>query len=517
MDTIQGTILWADDEIDLLKAHIIFLKQKGYETDCVNNGQDAVEACRNRHYDIVFLDENMPGMNGLEALQQIKEIDSTIPVVMITKSEEEDIMNQAIGAKIADYLIKPVNPNQILLTLKKNIKAREIISEATTDGYRSEFGKIGLQINDSSSVEDYMEVYKKLVFWELQLSESAADMDEILLMQKEEANSAFVKFIKKNYESWFKDESKRPMMSQDVFKTKVLPLLDNGEKVFFVVLDNFRFDQWRIIRELLSADFVVETEDLYCSMLPTSTQYSRNAIFSGLLPLQIKEMYPQYWVEEEDEDSKNKYEEELIGTFFQRYRRKFTYSYAKIIDSAFAAKYVADLKKLKDNDLNVTVFNFVDMLSHARTDSKMIRELASTDAAYRSLTKTWFQHSAIKEFFEAVKNMGFKVVLTTDHGTIHVRNAIKVVGDKNTNTNLRYKVGKNLNYNPKEVFEIRKPEPIGLPSPNVSSAYIFACNSDFFAYPNNYNYYVSYYKNTFQHGGVSMEEIFLPLVVMKGK
>ncbi len=362
-----------------------------------------------------------------------------------------------------------------------------------------------------------MEVYKKLVFWELQISESAADMDEILLMQKEEANSAFVKYIKKNYESWFKDGADRPMMSQDVFKNKVLPLLDNGEKVFFVVLDNFRFDQWRIIRELLSTDFVVETEDLYCSMLPTSTQYSRNAIFSGLLPLQIKEMYPQYWVEEDDEDSKNKYEEELIGTFFQRYRRKFTYSYAKIVDSAFAAKYVSDLKKLKDNDLNVAVFNFVDMLSHARTDSKMIRELASTDAAYRSLTKTWFQHSAIKEFFESVKNMGYKVVLTTDHGTIHVRNAIKVVGDKNTNTNLRYKVGKNLNYNPKEVFEIRKPESIGLPSPNVSSAYIFACNSDFFAYPNNYNYYVSYYKNTFQHGGVSMEEIFLPLVVMKGK
>lgn len=513
----KDRILWADDEIDLLKAHVLFLESKGYEVVCVNNGEDAVQVSSEEHFDIIFLDENMPGMSGLEALSLIKEKDTMVPVVMITKSEEENLMNQAIGKKIADYLIKPVNPNQILLSIKKNVNKREIISSTTTDGYRSEFGRIGMQINDSFTYQDWMEVYKKLVYWELELEQTENQMSDVLKMQKEEANSTFVKFIKKNYEDWFTEGCERPLLSHEIFKKKLFPLLDKEESIFFIVFDNFRFDQWRIVRELLHDDFMVETEDMYSSILPTATQYARNAIFSGLLPLQIQKMFPQYWVEEEEEEGKNNFEEELIRTQIERFRKKYTFSYHKINDSGSCEKLIAEFPQYSKNQLNVVVFNFVDMLSHARTDSKMIRELASTEAAYRSLTKSWFQHSPIVDFFHLLAEKKMKVMITTDHGTIKVDNAIKVVGDRNTNTNLRYKVGKNLDYNAKEVFVIKQPDKVGLPSPNVSSSYIFAGNDDFFAYPNNYNYYVSYFKNTFQHGGISLEEMFVPLVTLISK
>jgi CheY-like chemotaxis protein len=501
----------------MLRPYLLFLDEKGYEVVTATNGNDAVEICQEENFDIIFLDENMPGLSGLETLALIKEIDPDVPMVMITKNEEENIMNMAIGNKIADYLTKPVNPSQILMTLKKNIHRKEIVNEHATAAYRSEFGQIGMKINDSFTYDDWVEVYKKLVFWELELSETESGMDELLRMQKMDANTTFSKFIKNNYERWFERPEDRPLMSFEIFKTKVFPLLDNGEKVFFVVVDNFRLDQWKMIRELLSDYYQFDEEDLYCSILPTATQYARNAIFSGLMPLQIQQMFPQFWVEEEEEEGKNLMESELLQTQIQRYRKKYTFSYHKINDSVSCQHLIDQLPHLENNNLNVCVLNFIDMLSHARTESKMVRELANDEKAYRSLTLSWFRHSATFDLFRAIAERGYKVVFTTDHGTIRVNNPIKVIGDKNTNVNLRYKVGKNLSYNKKEVFEITQPAKIGLPSPNVSSAYIFACNDDFFAYPNNYNYYVSYYKNTFQHGGVSLEEMLVPLIVMNPK
>ena len=508
-------ILWADDEIDLLKPHILFLKQKGYEVVTVSNGRDALEKAENEHYDLIILDENMPGLSGLETLSRIKISSPDVPVIMITKSEEENIMNQAIGNKIADYLIKPVNPNKILLSIKKNLYQKEIITENANANYQQEFNQISSQINDSYSWEDWYEVYKKLIFWELELSQTDSSMDELLKMQKIEANSAFVKFIKKNYEKWLTSDN-HPLMSPELFKTKVFPLLDNGKKVFFILIDNFRLDQWRMIKPILSDYFTFE-EELYFSILPTATQYARNSIFSGLMPDKIASMFPDLWVDEDEEEGKNLNEAPLIQTQLDRFRKKYSFSYNKINESSFGEKIIQNFAQIENNQLNICVLNFIDMLSHARTESKMIRELASTGAAYRSLTESWFKHSSALDLFKKIAEKDFKIILTTDHGTIHVDNPIKVIGDKNTNTNLRYKVGKNLSYNPKQVYEIKNPERYGLPSPNISSTYIFATNRDFFAYPNNYNYYVSYYKDTFQHGGISMEEMMIPLVTLTKK
>ena len=511
----NGVLLWADDEMELLKAHLLFLEKKGYEVVTVTNGTDAIEECKQRTFDLVLLDEMMPGLSGLETLQRIKELSPQTPVVMVTKSEEEDIMNQAIGQQIADYLIKPVNPNQILLTLKKNIHRREIVTETVQTNYQQQFQQLSMQIMDCSSWQDWVDIHRKLVRWELELSQTDSQMTEMLEMQKQEANHGFAKYIKKNYLDWVQG-SAHPMMSNEIFKTKIFPLLNEGEKVFLVVLDNFRFDQWKMLEQELASDFVID-EDLYCSILPTATQYARNAIFSGLMPDQIAKMFPDLWVDEDEEEGKNLNEAPLIQTQLERYRRKNTFSYHKINTSAEAEKLVQQLNTLEKNDLNVVVFNFIDMLSHARTESKMVRELANNESAYRSITLSWFRHSVIADLFRQLAQTDYRVIITTDHGSIRANNPVKIIGDRNTNTNLRYKLGKNLAYDSKDLFVIKEPRKAMLPSPNISTSYVFATGDDFFAYPNNYNYYVSYYRNTFQHGGISMEEMLIPIITLKGK
>jgi DNA-binding response OmpR family regulator len=518
----NGQLLWVDDEMELLKAHILFLQKKDYEVTTASNGTDAIDLCRERSFDLVLLDEQMPGLSGLETLQKIKEISPSTPVVMVTKSEEENIMNQAIGQKIADYLIKPVNPNQILLTLKKNIHRRELETEVTQSRYQQQFQQIAMQIMDCRTWQDWVEVYKRLVHWELELSSTDSQMTEMLQMQKEEANLGFAKFVKKNYLDWVDSlkpgakELDRPVLSPEIIKTKVFPLLSADEKVFLVVLDNFRYDQWRMLAQEIGDLYDIE-EDLYYSILPTATQYARNAIFSGLMPNKIAEMFPDLWVDEDEEEGKNLNEEPLIQTLFERYRRHEPFSYHKVNNSADAEKLIHQLNTLEKNSLNVVVFNFIDMLSHARTESRMVRELANNESAYRSITLSWFRHSVIADFFRLLAQTDYKVIVTTDHGSIRCTKPVKIVGDRNTNTNLRYKLGKSLGYDSKDLFVVKDPRRAQLPQPNLSTSYVFATDDSFFAYPNNYNYYVSYYKDTFQHGGISMEEMIIPLITLTGK
>ncbi|MFC2086169.1 PglZ domain-containing protein [Bacteroidota bacterium] len=515
----QIKILWVDDEIDLLRPHVIFLEKKGYLVDTTTNGTDALEKVANENFDIILLDENMPGLSGLETLTRIKTTKSEIPVIMITKSEEEFIMDEAIGSKISDYLIKPVNPNQILLSIKKNIDQKKLITQHTTSGYQSDFQNIGSLINDSMNYNDWIEVYKKLIYWELELeSSSDSGMDEVLKMQKNEANASFAKFVKSNYLTWFdKNNLEKPLISPNIFNNKIFPHLEKNEQVVVLLIDNLRFDQWKSLQPLILEHLNIKEEMLYYSILPTATQYARNSIFAGLMPSEINHLYPNLWKHDEEEGGKNKYEEELLKHQMERYGIKASMYYEKTGRTSSESKTNEIISNILNHQLSVVVYNFVDMLSHSRTEMEMIKELAKDESAYRSLTLSWFQHSALLELIKFLGQKDFTVILTTDHGTIRVNNPLKIIGDKNTSSNLRYKQGKNLNYNAKQVFEITNPEQAYLPRTHVSTSYVFATNENFFAYPNNYNYYVGYYKDTFQHGGISLEELIIPIITLSSK
>lgn len=513
----MGKILWADDEIELLKPHILFLESKGYSVDRVTNGTDAIDKAEENTYDVIFLDENMPGISGLEALSKIKEINPLVPVVMITKSEEEFIMEEAIGSKIADYLIKPVNPNQILLSLKKILQQTQLVAQKTNVNYQQEFRQLGMQLNNRMDANEWAEMYRKLVYWELEL-EQAEDkaMKEIFDMQKKEANQLFCDFIEDNYLDWLNGTEDMPYMLHNMIRTRVLPKIGK-EKLAVLVIDNLRYDQWKILEPLISKSYQKEEEYVIYSILPTATHYARNAFFAGLLPSEIEKKFPQYWRYEEDEGSKNQYEKELLEQQLKRLSKQCKWSYHKITNLEAGKKLNEQFNQIKENDVNFVVYNFVDMLSHARTEMEMIRELASDEAAYRSLTKSWFEHSPLQELILKFREIGAHLIITTDHGTVKVNKPVKIVGERSTNTNLRYKVGRGLSYDSKEVFVINKPTDAFLPQIKLSNEYVFARESDFFVYPNNYNHFVNHYGNTFQHGGISMEEMLIPFIELQPK
>lgn len=512
---MQGTsILWADDEIEFLKPHIIFLKEKGYEVTTVTNGMDALDTFKTTRFDIVFLDENMPGMTGLETLAEIKNINPDVPIVLITKNEEEYLMEDAIGSKIDDYLIKPVNPRQLLLSVKKLTENKRLVSEKTSMAYQQDFRNLGMTLNDNLNYNEWVDIYKKLVYWELSLEKlEDAGMHEILTMQKAEANVQFCKYIEKNYVSWLKNPDEAPTMSHQLLKERLFKNLDPARPTFFILIDNLRYDQWKTINSVITEYFHIDEEDTYYSILPTATQYARNAIFSGLLPVEMEKRFPQMWQNDEDEGGKNLFEEQFLADQIKRSLRKdIKFSYNKVLNYEQGKEIVESFNNLMGNELNAIVYNFVDMLSHARTDMAMIRELANDEAAYRSITLSWFMHSPLLELIKKLSQKRVKLVITTDHGTIRVKHPSKLIGDRNTNTNLRYKQGKNLAFNARDVLHVKNPLEAALPRLHVSSSFVFAKEDMYFVYPNNYNHFVNYYNETFQHGGISLEEIIVPYV-----
>jgi CheY-like chemotaxis protein len=518
INQMTTNILWIDDEIDSLKAQFLFLEGKGYTVATASNGYDGLEYIKNNHVDVVLLDESMPGMTGLETLIEIKKISTLLPVVMVTKNEAENIMEDAIGSQITDYLIKPVNPNQVLLTLKKILDRKSLVSEKTTHNYQVDFRNLFMDLQDSPNHEEWKTLYKKIVYWELEIQKAdSPEMMDVFSTQKAEANSDFCKFISKNYAKWIAGKD-APILSHQLMKEKVLPNLEKGKPLFFVLIDNLRYDHWKSIEPIIAESFRINDEDIFYSILPTSTQYARNAIFAGILPIDIEKKFPEQWRNDDDDGGKNNSEKEFFANQLKMWGKSdLKFSYTKITNHADGETMANNMLNLMHNDINIIVYNFVDMLSHARTEMEVLKELANDEVSYRSIATSWFLHSPLHEALKKISDKNVKVIIATDHGSVRVKNAEKVIGDKSTTANIRYKHGRNLNYDSKQILAFKDPAEVGLPRPNMNSSYIFALNDTYLCYPNNYNHYVKFFNNTFQHGGVSLEEILIPVVVMEGK
>ena len=513
-------ILWVDDEIESLQSQKLFLETKGYDVHTLTNGFDAIDYLKDNVVDVVLLDETMPGITGLETLAKIKEMNQQLPIVLITKNETENLMDDAIGSQISDYLIKPVNPNQVLLSLKKIIDNKRLVAEKTTTAYQQQFRNLFMALNSNPDYNEWMEIYKKLSFWELEMEKSdSPEMQEVFENQKQEANTEFSKFIARHYASWVGPKATdAPIMSHSLFQYKILPHLEKGTPLFFVLIDNLRYDQWKSIQPIFAESFRIHEEETFYSILPTATQYSRNAIFAGMLPVDIEKNFPAQWKNDDEEGGKNLFEEEFLRSQLKRAKKEnIKFSYTKIVNHHDGQKLVDNVHNLLNNDLNVIVYNFVDMLSHARTEMEVLKELANNEISYRSITTSWFEHSPLHQALKKISEKSLTLIVATDHGSVRVKTPCKVIGDKQTTTNLRYKHGRNLNYEARDVIAFRNPREAGLPVPTVNSAFIFAKEDGYLCYPNNYSYYVNYYRNTFQHGGVSLEEMIIPVIRMSNK
>ncbi len=512
---MSNRILWADDEIDQLKPHIIFLENKGFEIVPVTNGSDAVTLIKERVFDIVFLDEQMPGMDGLATLNKIKQSQPSLPVVMITKSEEESIMEDAIGGKISDYLIKPVNPNQILLTVKRILERKRIRNEKFAQSYLRNFNKISERIREDTGWEEWIDIYQQLTRWEIDLETSEESLRQVLSDQYQEANQEFGRYIHRSYQQWLTQQTpQRPALSVDILPEYVLPHVENGQTTLFFVVDCMRYDQWLVFESLLTDFYSIDT-DFYYSILPTATPYSRNAIFSGLFPLEIEEIYPEMWEQGDSESSLNQYEKELLEQQLEREGLNLNFKYEKILNTDEGQRIADHIHNYTQSPLSTFVYNFVDTLVHSRSDSDVLKEIAPDVPAFRSLTRTWFQHSSLLRILKDLAEEEVVIVITSDHGAVRALRDTKVYGDKDTSTNLRYKYGRNLKAEESAALFIEDPNSYMLPSPKLVNNYIIAKEDYYFVYPTNYHRYQNRYRDTFLHGGASMEEMILPIATLR--
>ncbi|MBP9212366.1 MAG: PglZ domain-containing protein [Bacteroidetes bacterium] len=521
MEHSKGHILWVDDEIELLRAHVVLLRDKGYTVETATNGDDAIELVRTMQLDLVFLDEMMPGKGGLETLAVVKEIAPSLPVVMITKNEAESLMEEAIGSKISDYLTKPVNPSQILLVCKKFLEGKKLQSEQVSRDYTQEFSSISRMLLNPMDYTEWVDLYLKIANWEMELDKHPQlGLQKMLADQRRESNAEFSKYVEKNYQQWINRKENRPVLSTDIMEKYVLPNLDDKRSVFLFVIDCMRLDQWLVMEEYLRELYSINKE-YYFSILPTATPYSRNAIFSGLFPLELEQRFPDLWQGEDDsETSHNKYEKELLMKLLERKRitLKPEPKYVKILDSEYGRQIQSNIVSYTQNKLTAIVVNFVDMLAHGRSDDPILKEIAPDESAYRSLTNTWFKHSSLFGMFRTLaERKDVRIIVTTDHGSVRCMRGSKVIGDKEASTNLRYKFGRNLKSDDKQSIFLKNPKDFKLPQRGVTTNYIVAKEDYYFVYPTEYHKYLNQYRDSFQHGGISMEEMILPVITMDPK
>ncbi len=517
----KGNILWVDDEIELLRSHVLFLKEKGYDVETATNGEDAIELVRSRTFDLVFLDEMMAGKGGLQTLAEIKDISPSLPVVMITKNEAESLMEDAIGGKISDYLTKPVNPSQILLACKKFLEGKKIQNEQVSKDYVQEFNSISRSLMNPLNYDEWIDLYVKLVAWEMELDlHPTLGLHQMLDDQRRECNAEFSKFIERNYPDWLQQKGKKPTLSVDVVDKYLIPQLKEGKSVFFFVIDCLRLDQWLVMEKYLREYYSMEKE-YYYSILPTATPYSRNAIFSGLFPAEIEQRFPEIWQQgEDDENSHNRYERQLLDKLLERRHidLKPEPKYIKILDGDFGRQTENNILSYASNRLTSIVVNFVDMLAHGRSDSALLKEIAPDESAYRSLTDSWFKHSSLFGMLQTLATKkDVKIIITTDHGSVRCLRGSKVIGDREASTNLRYKFGRNLKSDDKQSVFIKNAQDYKLPKRGVTINYIIAKEDYYFVYPTDYHKYLNQYRDSFQHGGISMEEMILPVITLEPK
>lgn len=517
----KAKILWVDDEVEFLQPHILFLREKGYDVETASNAEDGLELIKQQKFDLVLLDEMMPGKDGLTALVDIKKINPGLPVIMITKNEEESLMEDAIGAQINDYLTKPVNPSQILIAAKKLLESRDISQKKFTRDYTQELNKINIQLMSRLEPEDWIDMYLKLSSWDVELDAvSDKGLREIIHNQRRECNVEFGKYIERNYLDWVNDDKdNRPTLSTDIIEKYVYPELAANKKVAFFVIDCMRLDQWLSLEKYFYDYYTIQKE-YYFSILPTATPFARNAIFSGLFPSELEKRYPEMWAKGEDDDySRNRYENELLYDNLRLLGLKLKSEprYQKIITVEESRSLEKNLLSYLDTPLLSVVVNFVDILAHSRSDLPILKEIAPDESSYRSLTRSWFEHSSIYTVFQKLAEQDITIIVTSDHGSIRCMRGTKVLGDREASTNLRYKYGRNLKADSKHAFFIENPLDGKLPRRNFNINYIVAKEDYYFVYPTNYHKYMSYYRDSFQHGGISLEEMVLPVIKLQPK
>jgi CheY-like chemotaxis protein len=513
-ETDKKKILWVDDEIDSLKSHLLFLEKKGFAVTPAMSGDDAILAVEKQAFDLVLLDEMMPGKDGLTTLEEIKDLRPHMPVVMVTKSEEESLMDDAIGSKIDDYLVKPVNPSQILLVIKRLLDSKKIIGSSSMRRYVTEINRFNQKLYGPLEPEDWHEAARIVAEWELELDASNDEgLKETHDGTKKEWNTEFTKYIQSTYQSWL-DKDRRPLLSPDVVGRFVVPPLKSKKQVLFIVVDCLRLDQWMMVEPLVAEFFDIK-RDYYYSILPTATPFARNALFAGMFPDDISNVYPENY-RIQDEGSLNRFEDRLFADNLARHGLRFDkqIKYVKVYNNTEGEELARRTADFYETPASAFVFNFLDILAHGRSNNVILKEIAGTEAAFRSLMRSWFVHSPLFSILKTFSERGFTVVLTSDHGSVLCQRGTMAHGRRTTSTNLRYKYGDNLKSDPKESLLIKKPGDWRLPMFSLATTYIIAKEDFYFVYPNNFNEMVRQFQNSFQHGGISLEEMIVPVATL---